>query len=58
MDYWKSAIITENITNIVFIYNSKNNFSLWADIMDFFLEWDKQRNLNDENYESTHIIKS
>ena len=39
-------------------YNSENNSSLWANMMDFFLKWNKQQNLDDENQEATHNIES
>ena len=30
-------------------FNSENSFSSWVDTMDFFLKWDKQQDLDDEN---------
>ena len=39
------------------IYNSENNFSLWVDMMEKDLKWNKQQNLDDENQEATHNIE-
>ena len=38
-------------------YNSESNFSLWADMMEKNLEWNKQQNFEDENHETIHSIK-
>ena len=39
-------------------YNSESSSSSWADMMEKNLKWDKQQNLDDENQEATHNIKS
>ena len=39
-------------------YNSENNSSSWADMMEKNLKWNKQQNLDDENQEATHNIES
>ena len=38
-------------------YNSESSFSLWADMMEKNLEWNKQQNLDDENQKTIHNIK-
>ena len=35
-------------------YNSENSFSLWADMMEKKLKWNKQQDLDDENQKATH----
>ena len=39
-------------------YNSENNSSSWADMMEKILKWNKQQNLDDENQKAIHNIKS
>ena len=39
-------------------YNSENNNSFWADMMEKDLEWNQQQNLDDETQEMIHNIKS
>ena len=39
-------------------YNSENNSSSWADMMEKKLKWNEQQNLDDVNQEATHNIKS
>ena len=38
-------------------YNSENNSSSWVDMMEFFLKWNKQQNLDEINQETTHNIE-
>ena len=39
-------------------YNSENISSLWADMMEKDLNWNKRQNLDDENQKATHNIES
>ena len=39
-------------------YNSENNSSLWVDMMEKKLKWNKQQNLDEKNQETTHNIES
>ena len=38
-------------------YNSENNSSLWVDMMEKKLKWNKQQDLDDENKKTTHNIE-
>ena len=38
-------------------YNSESSSSLWVDMMEKDLKWNKQQNLDDENQETTHNIE-
>ena len=38
-------------------YNSKNDFSLWADMMEIKLQENKHQNLDDENQFFFHNLK-
>ena len=38
-------------------YNSEKKNSLWADMMEKNLKWNKQQNLDDENQKPTHNIE-
>ena len=39
-------------------YNSENNSSSWADMMEKKLKWNKQQDLDDKNQKTTHNIES
>ena len=52
----KNVTIAKNI-ELCLNYNSENNSSLWADMMEKDLEWNKQQNLDDENQEATQNIE-
>ena len=39
-------------------YNSENNSSSWADMMEKDLKWNEQQNLDDVNQEATHNTES
>ena len=38
-------------------YNSENNPSSWADMMEKNLKWNKHQDLDDENQKATHNIE-
>ena len=51
---WKKCDHCKKYHELYLNYNSENNSSLWVDIMEKKLKWNKQQNLDDENQETTH----
>ena len=51
---WKICDHCKKHHELYLNYNSENSFSLWADMMEKDLKWNKQQNLDDENQEATH----
>ena len=54
---WKKCDHCKKHHELYLNYNSENNSSLWADMMEKNLKWNKQQNLDDENQEATHNIE-
>ena len=54
---WKICDHCKKHHELYLNYNSENSSSLWADMMEFFLKWNKQQNWDDENQETTHNIE-
>ena len=57
LESWKKCNHCKKQYEFCLNYNSENNSSLWADMMDFFLEWNKQQDFDDENQKTIHNIK-
>ena len=55
---WKKCDHCKRHYELYLNYNSENNPSSWADMMEKDLKWNKQQNLDDENQEATHNIES
>ena len=54
---WKKCDHCKRHYELYLNYNSENNSSSWADMMEKDLKWNKQQNLDDENQEATHNIE-
>ena len=55
---WKKCDHCKGHHELCLNYNSENNSSSWADMMEKDLEWNKQQDLDDENQKVTHNIES
>ena len=55
---WKKCDHCKRHHKLCLNYNSENNSSSWADMMEENLKWNEQQNLDDENQEATHNIES
>ena len=55
---WKIYDHCKNHHELCLNYNSENNSSSWADMMEKDLKWNKQQDLDDGNQETTHNIES
>ena len=58
MDSWKKCDHCKKHHKLYLNYNSENNSSSWADMVEKKLKWDKQQNMDDENQKTTHNIES
>ena len=58
MDSWKKCDHCKGNHELYLNYNSENSFSLWADMMEKNLKWNKQQNLDDENQKTAPNIES
>ena len=54
---WKKCDHCKKHHELYLNYNSENNSSSWADMMEKDLKWNKQKDLDDENHETTHNIE-
>ena len=54
---WKKCDHCKRHHELYLNYSSENNSSSWADMMEFFLKWNKQQDLDDENKKITHNIE-
>ena len=54
---WKKCDHCKGHYELYLNYNSENSSSLWADMMEKNLKWDKQQDMDDENQKITHNIE-